>query len=174
MTAALPLPRARLPVLATPRLRLLPLDRSVAAALLAGHPTDLVAAPGWPHPDTRDALRLFVEHAPPDSDGGWLVARRDAGDIIGDCGWKGGPDADGVAELGYGLARPFHGRGLGTEAVAAMAGWCLTQPDVRLLVAMVRPENVPSRRLLARLGFALVAAEGPELRYELPGRPAGP
>lgn len=160
--------------LETPRLWLEPIPLAVAGALLAGRPVPgLVAGAGWPHPDTLDALRMDVALGEADRTG-WFVVRRDDRAVIGECGWRGGPDPAGSAEIGYGLAAPYRGRGYGTELVAAMVGWCVRQPGLRQLVATVLPGNVPSRRVLERVGFTATGAAGDLLVYTLPVvHPAG-
>ena len=94
------------------------------------------------------------------------------GAVVGDCGWRGRPDEDGVVEIGYGLAAPSRGQGLGTETVAVLAAWTETQPDVRLVAAQVLVGNEPSLRLLARLGFVEQGSSPPYLRLvrAAPGR----
>jgi len=145
------------PVLETERLVLLPQTVAAARALLAGADPGLPLAEGYPHADSLDALRMQVEHGGPD-DGGWFVTLAEDGRVVGDCGTFGPPDDDGRVEIGYGLAAPFRGRGLGTEAVRALVDWLVTLPDVREVTASVEVGNEPSRRLLATLGFTLTAA----------------
>lgn len=157
-----------LPCLRTERLELLPVEHAVAVALAAGRETGLRHAPGWPHADTLDAVRGYAEHGAPGDDGGWLATRREDGAVVGDLGWRGGPDAGGEAEIGYGLAAPSRGRGYGTEAVGAMVAWCLRQPGLSALTARVELGNTASRRLLERLGFAVRGTEGIEVVYALP------
>ena len=89
-------------------------------------------------------------------DGGWFVTLADDGRVVGDCGRPGPPDDEGRQEIGYGLAAPFRGQGLGTEAVRVMAEWLDALPEVRALTAEVEVGNDASRRLLERLGFHLV------------------
>lgn len=156
--------------LETPRLMLEPIRLATARALLDGSPVaDLVAGPGWPQPDTLNGLRMDVATADAVADGaertGWFVVLRQTGQVIGDCGWYGGPDEQGDAELGYGLAAPFRGQGYGTELVRALVGWCAGQPGVRRIVAEVLPGNTPSRRVLAAAGFTEIVASGDHLRY---------
>lgn len=155
----------------TARLRLQPVDLGSARALLAGRPSGLRAGAGWPHADTLDGLGMDVRAGDPDNTG-WYVVLRSTGEVIGDCGWKGGPDAAGEAEIGYGLAAPYRRRGYGVEAVAGLVDWCERQPGVRRLVAEVLSDNTASRRLLERTGFTVVEvrADG-YLRYARPGDP---
>jgi RimJ/RimL family protein N-acetyltransferase len=139
----------------TERLVLLPQTLDSARALLAGEDTGLLLADGYPHADTFDALRMFVEHGETEQDGGWFVTLTD-GRVIGDCGTLGWTDEHGRVEIGYGLAAPYRGRGYGTEAVRVLAHWVAAQPGVTAVTASVEVGNVASRRLLERLGFALV------------------
>jgi RimJ/RimL family protein N-acetyltransferase len=147
--------RAPHPALATERLVLVPQTLTAARSLLAGEDAGLSLAEGYPHADTADGLRMFVEHGESDNDGGWFVTLAQDGLVIGDCGTLGWTDDEGRVEIGYGLAAPYRGRGYGTEAVRVLADWVAAQPEVSAVVADVEVGNEPSRRLLATLGFAL-------------------
>src|SRR3954447_10018803 len=124
-------------------------------------PLDLPTAPGWPHSDTAAGLAY--------ADGGawtWLIVDDD-GRIAGECGVKGPPTAAGEVEIGYGLAGPSRGRGLGTRAVAALVEELRARPGVRRIDAHVVADNLPSRRVLERAGFTLVEVGPVEMRYSL-------
>jgi RimJ/RimL family protein N-acetyltransferase len=150
----------RHPRLTTERLVLLPQTLESARALLAGADAGLLLADGYPHADSFDALRMFVEHGSNDDDGGWFVTLAD-GRVIGDCGTLGWTDQQGGVEIGYGLAAPYRGRGYGTEAVRVLADWVAAQAGVTAVTASVEIGNIASRRLLERLGFELTGeAEG--------------
>jgi len=146
------------PILRAGRVVLVPQTMEQARALLEGRDPGLDLAPGYPHADTADGLRMWVEHGGPDwsEGGGWFVTLADDGRVVGDCGTAGPPDDEGRQEIGYGLAAPFRGQGLGTEAVRVMADWLAGLPEVRALTADVEVGNDASRRLLERLGFRLV------------------
>jgi ribosomal-protein-alanine N-acetyltransferase len=120
---------------------------------------ELPAAPGWPHADTAAGLAYAEAGA-----WTWLIVDDD-GRIAGECGVKGPPGPDGVVEIGYGLAGPSRGRGLGSRAVAALVDELRAQPDVRRIDAHVVADNVASRRVLDHLGFTLVEVGPHELRY---------
>ncbi len=113
------------PRLTTTRTVLVPQSLDAARALLAGEDPGLPLADGYPHADSLDAMRMYVEHGGPD-DGGWFVTLADDGRVVGDCGTFGPPDDEGRVEVGYGLAAPFRGRGLGTEAVGALVAFRAT------------------------------------------------
>lgn len=144
----------------TARLVLEPIDDGVARALLEGDASGVRAGEGWPHDDTLDGLRLGLAHGA----GTGRLALLD-GVVVGDCGTHRPAGGDGEVEIGYGLAAPYRGRGLGTELVRGYADWLLARPDVRRVVARVLAGNVPSRRALERAGFALERDGAAELTY---------
>jgi RimJ/RimL family protein N-acetyltransferase len=63
---------------------------------------------------------------------------------------------DGVpeVEVAYLLARTAWGRGLGTEAAAAVLRHAREVVGLRRVVALVHPENHGSARVVTKLGFA--------------------
>ena len=152
--------------LQTARLRLEPMTAETARAILAGDmawlaAAGLAAADGWPHDDTADGLAMAVKAGYPP---GWLVTA--AGAVIGDCGTHGPVDQAGRVEIGYGLAAPSRGQGYGTELVAAITGWLLSQPGVRQVRAHTLTDNMPSRRVLEKAGFTYVGLDEGEALYE--------
>lgn len=60
----------------------------------------------------------------------------------------------GFAEIAYGVDEAFHGRGIGTAAVRLLVDKAFSETTLRRLVAFVHDENLPSLKLLDRLGFA--------------------
>jgi ribosomal-protein-alanine N-acetyltransferase len=150
---------------------LLPLTEPMARDLLAGELTDPPAAPGWPHADTHSALLAALgtgdaEALP------WLVVLQPDGLVVGDLGWKGRPDDDGVVEIGYGLAPAFRGRGIGGRAVQAFVHWLVDRVGVQRVLAEIHVDNVASRHLVERLGFELDHVDGSYAWYAY-GAPAG-
>jgi RimJ/RimL family protein N-acetyltransferase len=108
-----------------------------------------------------DGLRMSVERGYPS---GWIVMHEGA--VIGDCGLHGLPGAEGQVEIGYGLAEPWRGRGLGSEVVGALAGWLVVQPGVRVMRAHTLPDNKASRRVLEKAGFRERGLEHGEVLFE--------
>ena len=62
--------------------------------------------------------------------------------------------ADGRAAIAYELSSAYWGRGLARRAVEAMIGELVERHGVQELTAVLKQENLRSRRLLERLGFA--------------------
>ena len=161
------------PVLTTRRLRLVPQTPEAAQALMNGKDPGLPLAPGYPHADTLDGLRM--SSAAGAESGGWFITLRDGaeiGPVIGDCGTKGWVDKEGRIEIGYGLVPPSRGRGFGTEAVGALVEWLTAQPEVRRITAEVEIGNLASRRLLERLGFVITDTRGSTWALELLAPPS--
>ena len=142
---------------------------AVLAGDLAGLPDGLVAAAGWPTADTVNGFRVSAGAAVDPDGGARLAVLRATGEVIGDLGWKGGPDGDGVVEIGYGFAAPSRGQGYGTEAVAAFSAWALGPGGAAVLTAEVLVHNTASRRLLERVGFTLDRVERDAVWYRLTG-----
>ena len=127
---------------------------------------DLPYAPGWPHADTAAGLAYAEAGDGRPGAWSWLVVDDD-GRIAGECGVKGAPGPDGLVEIGYGLAGPSRGRGLGTRAVAALVEELRGRTGVRRIDASVVADNIASRRVLERAGFSLVEVGPVEMRYSL-------
>jgi RimJ/RimL family protein N-acetyltransferase len=148
----------------TKRLVLEPLDKAVAQAVMAEDVSALEHADGWPHDDTRDAIRMSTAMGA--SSLVWLVTL--GGLVIGDCGTVGDLDDAANVEIGYGLAAEYRRLGYGNELVEALSRWLLDQPGVERLVAReVLADNVPSRRALENAGFVLEREQGGLTWYAL-------
>jgi ribosomal-protein-alanine N-acetyltransferase len=148
-----------------PRLRLEHVGVARARAIVSGDLTGVDPGPGWPHADTHDALRMDAGHASRDDQTAFLAVLVETGQVVGDGGWKGGPDPDGSAEIGYGLSARYRGRGLGTELVGMLADWAEGQPGVTQITAEVLVGNLPSRKALERNGFVLLDRPGADPAY---------
>jgi ribosomal-protein-alanine N-acetyltransferase len=59
----------------------------------------------------------------------------------------------GYAEIGYMLSDTHHGRGYGTRAVALLVDKLFRETKLHRIFALISVENMPSRRLVERLGF---------------------
>jgi RimJ/RimL family protein N-acetyltransferase len=95
-------------------------------------------------------LRNYVEHG----FGLWAVETHD-GRFVGDCGLT-MQEVEGVwyVEVGYHVALDLRGRGLATEAAAAVRD-AAAETGIEHLVAIIRPENLPSQRVAQNIGLRL-------------------
>jgi RimJ/RimL family protein N-acetyltransferase len=92
--------------------------------------------------------------------------------VVGEAGFHGRPDPDGVAEFGYMTVRAHRRRGYAQEAVRGLLGWAEKRQGVRMFRATVDPGNDASIGLLRKMGFAEVGrrthpVRGEELVFEL-------
>ena len=155
----------------TERLDLLPIPPAAAAALPGDRATaqaELGSAlpPTWPHAallgvlarqgSLRDGQERF---------GAWCIIERTADVVIGDIGFDGPPDADGIVEIGYSIDPGWRRRGMAGEALAGLLGWVDREADVTGVIACCSPDNTPSIRLLEAHGFRRAGLRGDELRW---------
>jgi RimJ/RimL family protein N-acetyltransferase len=87
---------------------------------------------------------------------GFAIELRDSSEGIGSCGFKGPPDAGGVAEIAYGIQPEHQGNGYATEAARALVRYALESPKVRIVRAHTLPAASASTRVLSRCGFTCV------------------
>lgn len=135
------------------RLVLQPIATGTAQDIVAGDFGPLQPGAGWPTGQSIEGLQLEIERR--SSPARWLIVLD--GSVIGDVGWKGGPGPDGSVEIGYAIAPGYQGAGYGSEAIAAFVDWLLARTDVRRVVASTLADNLPSRRVLEKAGFAITS-----------------
>ncbi len=124
--------------------------------------TDLLTDPGvmryWPRPYTPEECAAWIERHraryAADGCGYWLAVERETGEPVGQAGIL-MTDVEGTCEaaLGYILARRFWGRGYATEASEGCLRFAFERLGSGRVVALVRPENLPSIRVAERLGM---------------------
>jgi RimJ/RimL family protein N-acetyltransferase len=103
---------------------------------------------------------------------GFTIVERASGAAVGDCAFKGPPDAEGVVELAYGVDPEHRGRGYATEAAGALAAFAFASGRARLVRAHTKPDNGASARVLEKCGFKRVGEvtepdDGLVCRWEL-------
>jgi len=103
---------------------------------------------------------------------GFTMVHRASGTVIGMCGYKGAPDADGVVEIAYGVDPAHQGQGYATEAAWALAHYAFDSRDVRVVRAHTLPNENASTRVLTKCGFRFLGEvtdpeDGQVWRWEL-------
>lgn len=92
------------------------------------------------------AARVSLEYTP----ASWMMVEK--GKLVGLLSYKGAPTDAGAVEIGYGVAPSEMGRGVATQAVAALllrAG----EQGLRTILAETSGDNPASQRVLERNGF---------------------
>jgi [ribosomal protein S5]-alanine N-acetyltransferase len=89
-----------------------------------------------------------------DGHGLWAMILKTSGELIGDCG-PAVQEVDGKneVELGYHLRRDHWGMGFASEAACACRDSVFARLPVDHLISLIRPENLPSRRVAERVGM---------------------
>ena len=87
---------------------------------------------------------------------GFSVVHLDTGIVVGQCGFKGPPDANGAVEIAYGVASDQEGNGYATEAARALTAYAFSLDQIVLVRAHTLPAANASTRILSKCGFQYV------------------
>jgi len=101
---------------------------------------------------SADMLRGRIEHWRRHGFGTWTVIARVTGDLLGTGGLQHLEDTQDV-EVAYYLSRRGWGRGLGTEIAREALRYGFEELGLDRIVAVVRPENTASQKVLAKSGL---------------------
>lgn len=146
-----------------------PSDADVFARL-AGDPEVALRTANIPHPyDLRDA-ETFIRRARAENESGQglvlaLSSKTAPAEAMGVIGAH-GSDFRGTALLGYWLGRPFWGQGLMTEAARGFVDLIFGVTSLGEIVCDSLPDNLASRRVQEKLGFAALG----DIEIEAPAR----
>lgn len=119
---------------------------------------DISWHPDYPTADTADAIRMLQlrgDGAPPW--GIWQMVHQ--GQVIGDVGFHGPPDADGAVEIGYQVVPVWRRRGAASTAVGLIVAEAVRH-GARSVRADVVGDNQGSSQSLQRNGFHVLARHG--------------
>lgn len=128
----------------------------------------------WPRPYTREAAAQWLQQQQAryarDGYGYWLAVEKGSGRPIGQVGlFRQQVESRLEVGLGFILHHAFWRRGFATEAATACLEYAFTQLQPPRVVALIRPENLPSQGVARKLGMAqkrLTLYEGlPHLLY---------
>lgn len=84
----------------------------------------------------------------------FTMVLRESGEAVGDCGLE-HMELGGIpeVELGYDVRRDLWGRGLATEAAAAVVRFALDELGIHRLVSLIRASNAASARVAEKIGM---------------------
>lgn len=166
-----------MPLLQTPRLRLVPITLEAIEAVLDHDKARAEAAVGalfpdaWPNDDlvalgfpySRAALRASPETR---LWGDSLVLLKDEPRVVGSVVFHGRP-ADGIAEVAYSIEESSRCQGFAAEAVGACVDWALTHPTITAVQATTFPWHVASLGVIRRVGMVHVGSRDHDTLGEL-------
>jgi ribosomal-protein-alanine N-acetyltransferase len=82
----------------------------------------------------------------------WQIRAKDISAVVGSVGYyRGFENAQG--EVGYVMRADFQGRRIMTEVLPAVLAYGFEAKGLSRIIAVTKPDNVPSVALLARFGF---------------------
>ena len=114
----------------------------------------------YPAPYDRSGVEQWIERNRQryhdDGVGLWAMELKKTHELIGDCGIiLQQVEGERLYEIGYHLRRDFWGQGLATEAAVACRDWAFAHLKITRVISLIRPENLPSRRVAERVGMTL-------------------
>jgi ribosomal-protein-alanine N-acetyltransferase len=100
--------------------------------------------------------RLHASTSPDPWVHGFAIVHLDTGATVGQCGFKGPPDTDGVVEIAYGVSSDQESKGYATEAARALVAFAFSFEQINLVRAHTLPASNASKRVLVKCGFQYV------------------
>ncbi len=89
----------------------------------------------------------------------WIIVEKKSNNLIGDIGYKGVPDFDGMVEIGYGVDKEYRRRGYCYEAALALIDMALSDIRVDYVTAECLKENTASSNILKKLKFEVASED---------------
>ncbi|MBO2451872.1 GNAT family N-acetyltransferase [Actinomadura barringtoniae] len=164
-------------------MRFVALPERVMAALAEGDLTGANTVAGvvlsdyFVTEDARSLWRLRLHQIAGDpSASGWIARAAVAepeGVVVGHAGFHGPPDGAGMVEVAYSVAPSYRRQGYARAMLLALLERAVREPEVRVVRASIRPDNVASLATLAGHGFVEIgqqwdAVDGLEVVFERP------
>lgn len=105
-----------------------------------------------PREEVEEALTSILAHWDKHGFGRWAVIDKESNKLIGYAGLRA---HEGTAELVYLLDEPFWNKGIATEMSQAIIKTGFEINNFPRIIAMTRPENVASIRVMEKIGMKL-------------------
>jgi len=99
--------------------------------------------------------------------GVWFVIEAKTNQVVGDIGFKGKPNVQGIVEVGYGILSVAQNKGYATEAMEALCEWAFQTGRVKQILADCLVDNLPSIKVLEKLGMKQIGLNDNLLLWEL-------
>ena len=159
--------------LETARLLLRPFTHDDVDSMFAiiGDPVTMQYYPcAFSREDALEWIERNLKRYKNDGHGLMAMVLKSNSEMIGDCGIaRQNVEGEIMLEVGYHLRRDCWGHGYATEAARACMGYAFRELGAARVVSLIRPENVPSRRVAERNGMSVerqvMHAELPHLLY---------
>ena len=106
----------------------------------------------WVATEIENNAKCFEQHG----FGQWSVFLKDTSELIGFCGFRFFYDNPPELQLLYGLSPQYWGKGLATEAAAAMIQYGFAEHKFQQIITATDVENVASVRVMERVDMRFV------------------
>ncbi len=103
--------------------------------------------------DVLDEIKWYTSILEEGSGIRWGITLKDAGKVIGSCGFLNMVPKHYRAEVGFELSKEFWGRGIAGEALRAMVKYGYVHYRLERIEALIEPDNLPSQKLVEKHGF---------------------
>jgi [ribosomal protein S5]-alanine N-acetyltransferase len=151
------------PFISTERLKIITFTVEMMEAFLKGNNqiekiTPYKVASEYPLEVYKQFFEYKIERFskfPNENDWEGIIIHKEDNMIMGDMGFKGGPNKEGIIDIGYSIIPSYQGKGYATEMGKAMVNWGLSQPNVNKVIATCNPDNFASIRVLEKIGFKI-------------------
>lgn len=148
-----------MPILQTTRLLLrefTKLDADAIALVLSDPETMRYYPAPYDRPGVEQWIERNRQRYQDDGVSLWAMELTLTKEVIGDCGViVQEVEGERLYEIGYHLRRDFWGQGLATEAAIACRDWAFAHLKTDRVISLIRPENLPSRRVAERVGMTV-------------------
>jgi [ribosomal protein S5]-alanine N-acetyltransferase len=146
-------------IIETPRLILRefsPQDVDALARVISDRATMRYYPAPFDHSGVQEWISRNRRRYQRDGHGLWALVLKSTGEMVGDCGLvKQQIDEAEEIEIGYHVRRDLWGQGLASEAAVACRRYGFAHLRVDRLVSLIRPENLPSRRVAVKNGMRI-------------------
>ena len=114
----------------------------------------------YPAPFTRRRSKEWIEwnlaNYRDHGHGLWVLESKETGELLGDCGLiPQTVEGEREVEIGWHVVKTRWRSGLATEAGAACRDYAFDGLGLTKVISLIRPENVPSRRVAEKLGMTI-------------------
>jgi RimJ/RimL family protein N-acetyltransferase len=158
------------PFIETPHLQLIPCELAYLEAILRDKKEleqilGVTVPDHWPQmPESLDYVHKALLADPTSSEWGYhLFVHTQDRALIGEGGYKGRPDAEGVVEIGYAILPEYRRRGLASEAARALTDKAFSHAEVTAVQAHTLKDGTASINVLKKLGMKFVGtAQDPD------------
>jgi ribosomal-protein-alanine N-acetyltransferase len=148
-----------MPILETPRLILrefVPDDADALALVLSDPETMRFYPAPFDHAGVEEWITRNRRRYANEGHGLWAMLLKANSELIGDCGLVVQEvDNTDEIEIGYHVRRDHWNQGFTTEAALACRDFGFSHLPVDRLISLIRPENLPSRRVAEKNGMTI-------------------